>query len=95
MAAPVREADCRCRGLLGEIAMWLTLYLLGLAALALEAPDVLWEPGAREFVVLLGLVGARRYSWSARCTTGAWCSRGGGARPIAWGKPARHPRSIS
>ena len=63
--------------------MWLTLYLLALAALALEAPDVLWHLGAREFVVLLWLVGARRYSWGARCTSGAWCSRAGGARPIA------------
>ena len=45
--------------------MWLILYLLALAALALRAPDVLWQPGAREFVVLLGLVGAWRYSWGA------------------------------
>jgi glycosyltransferase Alg8 len=43
--------------------MWLSLYLLALAALALNAPDVLWEPGAREFVVLLGLLGVWRYSW--------------------------------
>ena len=46
-------------------AMWLILYLLALAALALRAPDVLWQPGAREFVVLLGLLGAWRYSWGA------------------------------
>ena len=45
--------------------MWLILYLLALAALALRAPDVLWQPGAREFVVILGLVGAWRYSWGA------------------------------
>ena len=45
--------------------MWLTLYLLALAALALNAPDVLWQPGAREFVILLGVVGAWRYSWGA------------------------------
>jgi len=30
-----------------EIAMWLTLYLLALVALALEAADVLTQPGAR------------------------------------------------
>jgi len=45
--------------------MWLTIYLLALVALALNAPDVLWQPGAREFVILLGLVGAWRYSWGA------------------------------
>ncbi|MGH6899519.1 MAG: glycosyltransferase [Geminicoccaceae bacterium] len=45
--------------------MWLIVYLLALAPLALRAPDVLGQPGAREFVILLGLVGAWRYGWGA------------------------------
>jgi glycosyltransferase Alg8 len=48
-----------------ENAMWLTLYLLALAALALNAPDVVWQPGSREFFVILGTVGVWRYGWGA------------------------------
>lgn len=44
--------------------MTLVLYLLALAALAAHAPDVLWQPGAREFIIILGVFGAWRYSWS-------------------------------
>lgn len=43
--------------------MWLILYLLALTALAVHAPAVIWQPGSREFVVILGLLGAWRYSW--------------------------------
>jgi glycosyltransferase Alg8 len=45
--------------------MYLTLYLLAVAALALHAPDVVWQPGSREFFVILGTLGAWRYSWGA------------------------------
>jgi mannuronan synthase len=45
--------------------MYLTLYLLALAALALHAPEVVWQPGSREFVVILGALGVWRYSWGA------------------------------
>ena len=45
--------------------MYLTLYLLAFAALALHAPDVVWQPGAREFFVILGALGVWRYSWGA------------------------------
>jgi glycosyltransferase Alg8 len=45
--------------------MILTLYVLGLVALVVHAPSVLWQPGAREFIVLLGVFGAWRYSWQA------------------------------
>jgi len=45
--------------------VYLTLYLLALAALALHAPVVLWQPGAVEFFVILGTIGVWRYSWSA------------------------------
>ena len=34
--------------------MYLTLYLLALAALAVHAPDAVWQPGAREFLIILG-----------------------------------------
>ena len=39
--------------------------LLALAALALHAPAAVWQPGSREFVVILGLFGAWRYAWGA------------------------------
>jgi glycosyltransferase Alg8 len=44
--------------------MILAFYLLVLLALALNAPPTVWDPGAREFVVILGLVGAWRYGWN-------------------------------
>ncbi len=43
--------------------MYLILYLLALAALAVHAPAIVWEPGAREFVIILGVLGAWRYGW--------------------------------
>jgi mannuronan synthase len=45
--------------------MYLSLYLLALAALAIHAPEVVWQPGAREFFVIIGVLGVWRYSWSA------------------------------
>ncbi len=45
--------------------MYLTLYLLVLAALAVHAPDAVWQPGSREFVVIIGALGVWRYSWGA------------------------------
>jgi mannuronan synthase len=45
--------------------MFLVLYLLALAALVVHAPPIIWQPGAREFVIILGLFGAWRYSWGA------------------------------
>jgi glycosyltransferase Alg8 len=45
--------------------VYLTLYLLALAALALHVPDVVWQPGTREFVIILGTFGAWRYGWGA------------------------------
>jgi mannuronan synthase len=45
--------------------MYLTLYLLAFAALAVHAPDVVWQPGSREFFVILGALGVWRYSWGA------------------------------
>ena len=45
--------------------MLLALYVLALAALAVQAPDAVWQPGAREFFVILGGIGAWRYSWGA------------------------------
>lgn len=44
--------------------MILVLYLLVLLALAANAPASVWDPAAREFLVILGLVGAWRYSWN-------------------------------
>jgi glycosyltransferase Alg8 len=43
--------------------MYLTLYLVALAALAVHAPDVIWQPGSREFFVIIGALGVWRYSW--------------------------------
>lgn len=45
--------------------MYLTLYLLALAALAANAPAVLWTPGATSFIVIIGWIGIWRYSWGA------------------------------
>jgi glycosyltransferase Alg8 len=45
--------------------MSLALYLLALATLALYAPDALWQPGTREFFVIIGALGVWRYSWGA------------------------------
>ena len=45
--------------------MQLSLYLLALAALAIQAPAAVWQPGTREFVIILGVLGAWRYSWGA------------------------------
>jgi mannuronan synthase len=45
--------------------MYLILYLLAFAALALHAPEAVWQPGSREFFVILGALGVWRYSWGA------------------------------
>jgi hypothetical protein len=37
--------------------MYLTVYLLAFAAFALHAPDAVWQPGSREFFVILGALG--------------------------------------
>ena len=43
--------------------MYLALYLLALAALAVHAPAAVWQPGSREFVIILGVLGTWRYGW--------------------------------
>ena len=43
--------------------MYLILYVLLLLAVLLHAPDALLDPAAREFVLIIGLVGIWRYSW--------------------------------
>jgi glycosyltransferase Alg8 len=43
--------------------MILALYTLALLALAANAPPSTWDPQARDFVVILGVVGAWRYLW--------------------------------
>ncbi len=43
--------------------MYLLLYLLALAALLVNAPPGVWDPAAREFVVIIGVVGLWRYGW--------------------------------
>ena len=43
--------------------MYLTLYLVALAALAVHAPEVIWLPGSREFFIIIGVLGVWRYSW--------------------------------
>jgi glycosyltransferase Alg8 len=45
--------------------MYLTLYLLAFVTLALYAPEAVWQPGTREFFVILGALGVWRYSWGA------------------------------
>jgi glycosyltransferase Alg8 len=53
--------------------MWLSLYILALAALALHAPDVLWQPQVRDFVIVLAGLGAWRYGWgAAHLARGLW-----------------------
>lgn len=43
--------------------MILAFYTLVLVALAANAPPSIWDPQAREFVIILGVVGAWRYLW--------------------------------
>ncbi len=43
--------------------MYLTLYILALLALLVNAPAGVWDPAAREFVVIIGVVGLWRYGW--------------------------------
>ncbi|MEK0085661.1 glycosyltransferase [Benzoatithermus flavus] len=43
--------------------MFLALYLLLLAALALLAPAPVWDPGARSFVLIVGWIAVWRYGW--------------------------------
>lgn len=43
--------------------MYLTIYLLALGALAVLAAPVVHEPGARDFVIILGVFGAWHWSW--------------------------------
>jgi glycosyltransferase Alg8 len=45
--------------------MVLAIYLLAFAALALYAPAAVWQPGTREFFVIMGALGIWRYSWGA------------------------------
>ena len=53
--------------------MWLSLYILALAALALHAPDVLGQPQVRDFVIVLAALGAWRYGWGAvHLARGLW-----------------------
>lgn len=43
--------------------MLLAFYALALTALALHAPAAIWSPEARAFLVVIGTVGAWRWSW--------------------------------
>ena len=43
--------------------MFLGLYLLAFAALAIHAPSPVWQPGALTFVFVLGWIGVWRWSW--------------------------------
>ncbi len=43
--------------------MFLGIYLLAFAALALHAPAAVWQPGTGAFIFVLGWVGVWRYSW--------------------------------
>jgi mannuronan synthase len=45
--------------------MWLSLYILTLAALAVHAPDALWQAQARDFVIVFAVLGAWQYGWGA------------------------------
>ena len=47
--------------------MWLSLYILTLAALAVYAPDALWQAQVRDFVIVFAVLGAWQYGW-VRCT---------------------------
>jgi mannuronan synthase len=43
--------------------LFLGLYLLAFAALAIHAPNAVWQPGALTFVFVLGWIGVWRWSW--------------------------------
>ena len=45
--------------------MWLSVYILALAALALHAPDLLWQAQVGDFLSVLAVLGAWRYGWGA------------------------------
>ncbi len=40
-------------------------YLLGLIAYGLAVPDFLWDPEAKTYILILGVLSAWRYSWAA------------------------------
>ena len=53
--------------------MWLSLYFFALAALALHAPDALWQPQVRDFMIVLATLGAWRYGCGAvHLARGLW-----------------------
>ncbi len=65
-AATGSRAGDRSRAVgLRERRVYLLLYLLGLAALFVNAPAEVWDPAAREFVIIVGLVGLWRYGWGS------------------------------
>ena len=43
--------------------MFIALYLLAFAALAVHAPAAVWSPGSGAFILVLGSVGVWRWSW--------------------------------
>lgn len=45
--------------------MLLALWILALAALALNAPAAVWDPGARAYLFLVGWIALWRYGWGA------------------------------
>ncbi|MEM7021192.1 MAG: glycosyltransferase [Pseudomonadota bacterium] len=45
--------------------MSLILYILVFAAFAVYAPEAVWQPGTREFFIIIGALGVWRYSWGA------------------------------
>jgi len=57
-------------------ALLLTLYLLAFVALAAHAPDEIWNPQARPFVLLVGWIAAWRYGWGAVHLARSWWFRG-------------------
>jgi mannuronan synthase len=53
--------------------MWLSLYILALAALTLHAPDTLSQAQVRDFVIVLAVLGAWRCGWGAvHLARGLW-----------------------
>jgi hypothetical protein len=80
--------------------MYLTLYLVTLVALAVHAPETIWQPGSREFFIIIGVLGVWRYSWGTvhfvRSLVYAGAAfRGCGSRRCRWVRTPCPHRSTS
>jgi hypothetical protein len=75
-------------------SMFLSLYILALAALLLHAPMDLLDPANRPFIVVIGVIGTWRYSWAiVHFVRAQYYKRL--VFPRLGARPAEHPRRVA